>query len=65
MRGFICDKCGEIQEGIPDLSVGETFNLRPELDQWGELELKFIGSLPRPDLCEKCKKEIARKILSD
>ena len=60
MKGFICDRCGQRQDGKPNGWAGNLNYLEPELKHFVKLSL---DTFPVLDLCEKCKREIAKKIL--
>lgn len=63
MKGFICDQCGKMQEGNPNLGVGKKDIRFNDIHQWVNLELRLTGNLPSPDLCDRCKRDIALDIL--
>lgn len=61
MKGFICDRCGQVATEKPNNRLLELEI--PELKQHAYLVVNLIGELPTPDLCTKCRIDVAERII--
>ena len=62
MKGFVCDRCGETESGLPSDRLPGGFQLE-DMSQFVFIKIELVGSLPAPDLCDDCKRQLAAMAL--
>jgi len=62
MKGFVCDRCGKVESGLPDDWLLADVRL-DDMEQNAFVKIELVGRLPKPDLCNQCKLQLAKMII--